>query len=135
MNFNRTREELIEQLKKIANDKSVYHRPASAMCYSPAVPDNSYVDGTCDRCGAPIKIRSWLAGRKEKYQEIAKQLQEWGFDAQYANLCLECSHAEGIIDDEQYERERRESKRWQDYLEEIKKNPPQMEPDDDELPF
>lgn len=136
MNLSKTREELIERLKRIANDKSVYYRPVSAMCYSPALPQYKYVEGKCDRCGATIMIEEWDIGKKNEFKRLVSELQEWGYDAKYANLCLKCTHEEGLISDEEYEQQFDASKKWQEYLEEDKKNPPQYDPDSiHDLPF
>ena len=86
---HQTKEELIEQLKALANDETEIPESMGAMCYSPAPPEPVMVK--CDSCGKQILEMSW---RKIDRNILDKKIRT------IEKLCSECAGKLGLKDEE-----------------------------------
>lgn len=87
-----TKEELVEQLKAIANDETEVTLRMGAMCYSPMDPLKK--DVKCDSCGKVIYnylLSEWISIKKN-----VNKIKELGYDAKVECLCHDCVKKLGI---------------------------------------
>ena len=92
-----TKEELIEQLKALANDETEVPMSMGAMCYSPAPPEP--VKAKCDSCGKQIQEMSWRKVDRHILNKKIKTIENLGFDAKIEQLCSDCVAKLGLKDE------------------------------------
>ena len=93
-----TKEELIEQLKALANDETDIPERMGAMCYSPAPPEP--VMAKCDSCGKQIQEMSWRKIVRHVLEKKVETMTELGFDAKIEHLCADCAGKLGFKDED-----------------------------------
>lgn len=89
-----TKEELVEQLKKLANDKSNIAMHRGAMCYEPAMPE--ILETTCSHCGKQIKFSDYY-GYDQWENHFVDQIRDLGYDAKIESWCIDCAVNEGLL--------------------------------------
>ena len=93
-----TKEELIEQLKVLANDETDIPESMGAMCYSPAPPEPVKVK--CDSCGKQIREMSWRKINRHVLEKKVETMTELGFDVKIEHLCANCAGKLGLKDED-----------------------------------
>lgn len=95
-----TKQELIEQLKKIAEDTT--ERPllkCVAMCYSPMLPAPKKVK--CEWCGKELEEFGLFLLEPKRAQNIVKTISRLGYDVKLEKVCVECAINHNITSDEE----------------------------------
>lgn len=96
-----TKQELIEQLKKLAEDTT--ERPllkCIAMCYSPMrLPAPKKVK--CEWCGKEIEEFGLFLLEPKRAQNIVKTISRLGYDVKLEKVCVECAINHNITSDEE----------------------------------
>lgn len=98
-----TREELAEQLRRLANDKTEIPLHRGAMCYEPAMPEIQVMK--CDHCGKEFKFSDY-DGYNYYEEHMLDKIRNHGCEAYLENWCLECAEREGYISKEEAEEKR-----------------------------
>lgn len=91
-----SREELIEQLKALANQKVDRPIRMGAMCYSPARHESYTVK--CESCGKEIEEFAWRRAYFNLIRKINK-IKCLGYDAKVERICSECATKLGVTDE------------------------------------
>ena len=96
-----TKQELIEQLKKLAEDTT--ERPllkCIAMCYSPMLPP-APKKVKCEWCGKEIEEFGLFLLEPKRAQNIVKTISRLGYDVKLEKVCVECAINHNITSDEE----------------------------------
>ena len=96
--FN-TKQELIEQLKKLAEDTTEIPLRHGAMCYSPMPPEPKKI--RCEWCGKEIEEFGWFLLEPKRAQNIVKTISKLGYDVKLEKVCVECAINHHITSDEE----------------------------------
>lgn len=93
-----TKEELVEQLKAIANEETEVTMSMGAMCYSPAPPEPK--KAKCESCKKEITEMSWMSPGERTIRNKVQVIKELGYDAKVERLCSECTGKLGLKDED-----------------------------------
>lgn len=100
-----SKEELIEQLKRIAQTEVDIPIHLGAMCYEPAVSEAKIVK--CEKCGKDIILFD-CEGKDVSYlKTIVEKIKKLGYDSKIERLCSECVSKQGLgslVEEELYEK-------------------------------
>ncbi len=92
-----SKEELIKQLKALAETEIPESIHMGAMCYSPVPPQAQ--KAKCESCGKVVEVFDWM----ECHSDIKKRVEEikaLGYDAKVENVCATCATQLGIKDED-----------------------------------
>ena len=93
-----SKEELIEQLKALANQEVDQPMHMGAMCYSPAMPERHTVK--CESCGKEIEEFGWRQANVNLIKKKINEIKRLGYDAKVENICSECAVKLGVTDED-----------------------------------
>ena len=89
-----TKEELIEQLKSIANDETEVTLSMGAMCYSPRSSAFEFQRVKCESCGK--ELLEDLSRKDTRISGKVQLIEVLGFDAKVERVCSDCASKLGL---------------------------------------
>ena len=92
-----SKEDLVEQLKALAQADVGESLHMGAMCYSPAPPEIHKVK--CESCGKEIEEWGW-DGKFEYLKRKVAKIAEMGYDAKIIRVCADCANKMGLRDED-----------------------------------
>lgn len=92
-----SKEELVEQLKVLAQADVEESLHMGAMCYSPAPPEIRKVK--CESCGKEIEEWGW-DGKFEYLKSKVAKIADMGYDAKVKRVCSDCANKLGLRDED-----------------------------------